>query len=715
MNLKEYLPKVPFLTKDQEVREYYFALNIGNDTVEASVWGIEGKNLQIISLAKSTYSSPEELIQSSNMALDEALGAFQPEPTQILFGVPDSWLQDDNLKEEQGALLKKMVKELDVSPMAYVSTTHALTHLLQKLSGVPATTILVGVGDPVIVTVVKAGKITGTKVSKRGENLAEDLERVLMSFTGLEVLPSKISLYGSDSSKLDKLKDELTSYNWMANLPFLHLPKVEILEDDISIKAISLAGASEIDPEVVYQPQKVSSTDSIKESSNLSPVISAGFVTGDIAEESPLDSVEEERPLPAMMEKEMAAVGGAAGNLKSKLLAPFVALKEGRFRMPHSLKDLVANKGMFAPVIVLILLVLAYLFLPKAQVTIFVDPKVLERDAQVIADPKVSSVDEEAKIIPGEIVQTDISGSGKGAATGKKQIGNAAKGSVVIINASDKSQSFSQGTTLTSDQGKKYALDSSVSVASRSADFSPGKSDAIGVSAKEIGPDSNLKSGEFLQVGSVDKNQLKAQVSTDISGGTSQDVTVVTSDDQKKLLAQVLSDLRNQAKDKLQGKLEGDQKILPEALEEKINSTSYSKNINDQAAEFSLNLSAHFTGTAYSDNDLKLMVSKLVQTNVPEGFELRLSDTETQADVSKLEKDGRLIFLARFKAKLLPKLDLEKIKEQIKGQSPSKVIEILKGNDNVVGSDISIRPSLPGPLQRLPFFTKNISVEVSAK
>jgi hypothetical protein len=153
---------------------------------------------------------------------------------------------------------------------------------------------------------------------------------------------------------------------------------------------------------------------------------------------------------------------------------------------------------------------------------------------------------------------------------------------------------------------------------------------------------------------------------------------------------------------------------LAEALSEEIAKKTYSKNVGDQANEFSLNLSVNYKGLAYSDTDLKTIVSKLVETNVPENFQLDLSQTETQADVSKVEKD-KLTFLAKFRAKLVPKIDQEKIKKQIVGKTLPEVEQILKGYDNVLGSDIKLTPSFPGPLMRLPFIEKNIKTEVSLK
>ena len=128
-----------------------------------------------------------------------------------------------------------------------------------------------------------------------------------------------------------------------------------------------------------------------------------------------------------------------------------------------------------------------------------------------------------------------------------------------------------------------------------------------------------------------------------------------------------------------------------------------------------MNLAIRFKGTAFDDKDLRGIVSKLVTTQVPDGYSLDLFDTETQADVSKLEKDGRLIFLAKFKAKLLPKLDTDKLKKEIAGKQMDAAIETLKGLDNILGAEIKLTPTLPKFLQRLPILTNNITVEVGLK
>lgn len=707
--LSQYLP---FLSSSPKQSEYFFALNISSEQVEGAVWGVDGDSLRIINSATHKYASPDDLAKAANFALDEALADFQPEPEKVLFGVPDSWLQDDDLKPEHLKLLRKLVRELDISPLAYVSTTQAISHLLQKQQGVPLTSILVKLTDPLVVTVVKAGKNLGSREQKRTGNLPEDIEKALLSFSDVEVLPSKILLY--DSGKEDKFKDELQSFSWMSQLPFLHLPKIEDLPKGIIIHSICLAGASEMNPDVEFRADLGKQNQEDKGGLKTLPEEGAqnfGFVKGDI--EKTQEVLKE--PPPLNQEEEPSLLSEPAVVDK---FTPFEKIRS------YFLSGLF-KKNLLIPTIVIVIFFLgAILFLPKAKVTVFIDLRVLERDSQVTADPSISQVDEANKIIPGKIVEVTVSDSTKDQATGKKQVGDLAKGKVILYNKTNSSKNFSQGTIMTGGGNLKFSLDTSVQIASQSsttgADFAtiikPGKTDPVSAAAVTIGPEGNLSAGTELSVAGFSQEQVVARVDTAFSGGVSKDVTVVTSDDQKKSLAKLTSDLRKKARDEIQGKLSGDQKILEEALSEEIIKKTFSKNVNDQAQEFNLTLTVRFKGTSFSEGDLKAMVAKLIETNVPEGFELDLSRTETQADVSKLERGGKLVFLAKFRAKLMPKLDQSKLKKELVGKTPQEAAEKLKTNENVIGSNIAITPSLPIRfLQRLPLLEQRISLEVTAK
>ncbi len=729
--------------KKEEKKEYFFATNISAERITAALWLIEGKDLKILGLSSAEYSSNDEIATVLDKLLDQVLGLKEIEPQKILFGVPSSWLTDDNLKDEYLRILRQLVKELELTPMAYVSTSNALVHFLERQDGVPTTAILVGFEkEHLTVTVARAGKIDGVKVIKRGETAGSDIEKALLTFTDVETLPSKILIYGDTTSKL---KSELLSFSWMSKLSFLHLPKIEVLEQDLEIKSVCLAGGSEINTDISYvdapqdrETEKVTideakspeeskgpeteETENTEEETKKQEVTqedNLGFVVGDVSKEAQEDSQEtlinEELSEQEKLNSE-ELVAPAEQPLKmedfDEETTPSVATpplpRQGRSFIPRKfIIPLAAGIG-------LSLLLGAYIFLPTARVKIFVEPKVLEKDAQVIADPNQKAVDEGARIIPGQIVETEVSGSAKGPASGKRQIGDPAKGTVVIINNTTQGQNFSAGTTFTTPGGIKFKLDNTASVSATLLDADSKSKVTVRVTASDIGADGNIPSDTNLTVGNFSSSQFVGKAQGNFSGGTSKDVTVVSSEDQQRLLAKLTSDLRQQAQQKLQEKYPN-KKILQEALSEGAVRKSYSKNINDQASEFSLNMTVKYKGTAFDDIDLKTIVSKLVTTQVPEGFSLNISETETQADVSKLEKDGKLIFLAKFRAKLMPQLNTDKIRKEIKFKPPEEVTKILKGMENILSAEINLNPKLPKALERLPILSKNIKIEVGLK
>lgn len=769
--------------------QYFFALNISPEKLTAGLWSVDGDKFRVVNTASSEYSRADEIVQTTDQLLDRVLGDMVIEPSKILFGVQDLWLVDDDLKEPYLKILKQLVKELELMPMAYVATSHALVHFLEKQDGSPITSILTGIGKRfVTVTSVRAGRIDGSVSAERGANLGASIEKCIDSVAKSDVLPAKILIYGEGN--LEKQKSEVLSYPWMSKLSFLHFPKIEILQDNLEITAIALAGAVEVNPKVKIDKNSEIDDRSQKRQSllaeepdvpkeknidepalgtNAKPKIDVakladelesedpkqssasvsgeemGFVAGDVTElqvkkekqdreESEIENEEVERTHAftndEALEQELLPVddfGPPVEENVSKRNVP--AATETAFTTKESivkkikLPRLPGVKIWSGIVALIAVLIGIYVLVPKAVVHIYVEPRILEKETQIIADPSIKEIDKEGKSIPGEIIETQVSGSGKGVATGKKQIGDPSRGVVNIYNQTDSSKTFAKGTTLVGSAGVKFTLDTTVIIASRSAiegGISFGKSKSE-VTAVNIGPDGNVPSGTEFTISGFTSSQFNAKSEGNFSGGTSKDVTVVTSDDQKKLLADVASDLRKKAKDELQIKLnsKGDvnagKKVLEETLTDEISKKVYSKNVNDQASEFNLDLTIKFKGTAFNETDLRTTIAKLVGTNIPEDFMLNLSEAETQADVSKVEKDGKVTFKAKLRAKLIPRVDTDKIRKQIIGKTPNQAADIMKMYENVLGSDIEITPKMPEFLQRLPILEKNIKVDVGLK
>lgn len=693
--------------------ERFFALNIGSENLTAGLWVIESGKVQVLSEASEKYATQEDIVDVTDRLLDSVLSNSPVEPSKILFGVPDSWLQDEDLKEPHLKFLKTLIKELELTPMAYVATSHALVHFLEKRDGSPLTGILVGIGKKfVTVTLSRAGKIDGSIALERGESLGADVEKGISHVVKGEVLPAKILLYGQDN--LDAQKSEMTSYPWMSSLSFLHMPKIEIAPDNLELNSIVFAGAVELVPTV-----KFDDTAFVKHSGIVShmkedltepkePVDSEiedgdfGFVAGDV--------VTEKEEASDILDKEDDFIEDEVeSNLRLTEETP-LAVK--RIKMPSFL----SNKFLLGVGVALVAIIAAYVLLPKAKVMVYVEPRILEKETQVIASPSIKEVDKDKQQIPGEIVDVTVTGSSTDQASGKKQIGDPAKGVVKIINNANQAQNLSRGTVITSTSGVKFTLDTGVNIASTSATSESKSTATTNVTAAVIGADSNLPSGTQFTIPSA--AQVAVLAEGNFSGGTSKDVTVVSSDDQKRLLASLTADLRKKATEQLQAKLDQEgkgKKVLQETLTEEVTKKTYSKNVNDQTSTFSLDVNVKYKGTTFNDADLRTIVAKLVETNIPDDFTLSLADATTQSSVSKIDKDGKVTFTAKFKAKLMPKLDTDKIRQQIIGKSPQGASDVIKSYQNVLGADITLTPPLPGFLQRLPLLSRNITVTVGLK
>src|SRR5438067_1749691 len=89
--------KLPF-GKTEPISEYIFALNIEQHKLKAAVWMVSGSNLKVLNSSQAPFTGPSDLVTATDRLLDLSLGDLQVEPEKILFGVPDSWLVEDDLK-----------------------------------------------------------------------------------------------------------------------------------------------------------------------------------------------------------------------------------------------------------------------------------------------------------------------------------------------------------------------------------------------------------------------------------------------------------------------------------------------------------------------------------------------------------------------------------------------------------------------------------------
>lgn len=737
--MSEEFMQPPFLNKflpPKEKDDYFFLLEIFPDKIKAAACKIAKEEVDVLATAaKEAGDAWEETTLRIDEALSEVEKIFSQETTvnKVILGLPPEDVQDGKIKEEKLVMIRELCYKLSLTPIGFVEVPLAITYFLQKQEGGPQTLILIREGQRLAVSLIRVGKITNHTVVDRTDNVALDLEKALVSFADVEILPSKILLYdGQAEADLEKTRQTLMNYPWPTRTSFLHFPKIETATKDLDLKAIALAGASEMAQTIeivkVEEKEKTVVEESGARAENF------GFVKNqDIFEETPLvPRVTDESVIGQEVEfvpEETVTTPATKSSLfREKILAK---IKLPSFKLPHlsatfRLKTFLGQKAklLIAAVVGLLLLLsggaaVALWSFPAAQVKIILESKILEQEAEITLNPKATAVNEAEKEIPGRLFEMEKKGIKKGKTTGKKLVGEPAKGEIVIYNKTANSKTLKKGTVLVSPNNFKFTLDEEVNVASASEGIGNlvfGKQNGR-VTAEKIGPEGNLGVGQEFSFADFPTTSYSARNEVAFSGGTSRELSTVARIDQEKLIATLSVELTEQAKKDLQEKLTAGEKLLEGTLTSQVKSKKFNKEVDEEASEIELELSLSFTADGYKEDDLIAVLEKMIISSIPSGFEFRRNEVKMEISEVTKKKDGNLVFKMNFSASLLSKINETDIKKSLTGKTIDEADKMLRSLGNVAGFEVKFERKLPFGLDknRLPRLSQNIQIETSSR
>lgn len=734
MELKNLLTK---LKHKPEAPEHFFALELSDDVIKSAVWTVVDGHTKVVKIG-STESwdgqDQEALLKVVDQSISQALNNVSPEPSGVVFGLPESWLDKNDINADKKKLLKKLCQELELKPLGFVVTDTAVIQYLRIEEGTPPSAIFLQISSGELnIALVKLGKVIGTQLVGRSEDLGSDAEEALSRFDKIDTLPARMILYNGKHD-FEEDKQQLISYDWEEKLPFIHFPKVEILPPDASIKAVALAGGSEvakslgftIKPPKKKEPQ---STETKPSSDKPASAASLGFIDQDIAEKQtppePEPPESEEAFEPKTAEPESAEVLSSPPTstppLSQKAQGLLQSIKQGlnpglaKLKSLLKLKDRPQTLTLVAAGIGLLFvgLLTAYWRLPKAKVTIFVEPKTIDEDLELTIDPDAVTLDPEAGIIPGDSVEISVEGSKSAPTTGTNLVGDPAQGDITIYNKTSQPKTLTTGSVLIGPDNLVFTLDEDTTVASSSSEeegIKFGKATAK-ITAKSIGPEGNLSGDSTLSFQKFSEDDYSAKVIDGLSGGTAREVKAVAQADQDSLLEALTADLKTQAADDLKTQLGEGKSLVDVEDQDELVSKSFNHDVDEEADTLKLDAKLEYSALSYRQADLDLLLQQTIKEQIPDNFQL--SDaSEIEVQPAELQSDGTAVVEVIFKAKLVPKLNFSEIKANLKGRYPHITQEYLATLPNFVRADIVITPNLPQKLKTLPRITKNIVLEV---
>lgn len=768
------LPSLPFLKK-QENKEYFLALVLRNEKANAFFFEESEGKVIVLGKHSEYFENSIEQASSDELldVLDKAISTAEQsipenrETIKTIFGVKGAWVEDNKIKKEYLIKLKKISEELGLVPIGFLVVFEAITHLLQKEEGAPVTTILIETGEKYIsVANIRAGRIVESKTSEILESPAQTVDNLLKHFSSSEIFPARIIIFNGDEDE----GQEFINHRWSKSLPFLHLPQVTTLPSEFDGRAILFGAAQQmgfdvleteiaqgleneeiekIDEKETEKTEKMPAprsldeeeeefeaeeavTDKVKKIPDESAVEYFGFAQDkdvlkepmpkkEPAQDAPQEILEKQiENLPeelkigrgdqeqfpanaAMILSGLKSVSAKLGEAVKKI--PLRNLASG-IAVPKTGKAIIIPAVLIAFVLVLVIL---YLFTNKATVVLSIDGKKIDKNQNVTFSDKPS--DASNNILQAEFISVSEDGSVSTQSTGKKEVGDKAKGTVTIFNNASSSQTISAQTTITSSTGLEFTLDKSVTVSSASGDIfsgtTPGKANA-NVTADKIGQNYNLPSNIKFTIGT--STTMAAKNDNPFSGGSKKEISVISKDDIAKLLLDLPKKLEQKAKDDLGKKVSGDKVLLPVFISATVSKKDFDKGKNDEAKQVTLKGSVDFEGIAYKKSDVTNFANELLKTSIPNDLTVDPNNIKVQVKDIKENKNKEVSANITIVGNLVPRIDETELSKQITGKSFTDARDILKKLPQVSSTDINLSFNIPFSPKRLPFSSKNIKI-----
>ncbi len=737
MNLKEFLA-----SRDGKNGEFYWSLVIEKDWIQAGIWQIINGRAQVISVSPpAAWETEEELVGAVDTTLSAAIQNFPEdviEPTKTVFGLPNNWVSEGQIKKENLEEIRKVCAELSLEPAGFVVLPEAIAHYYKTQEGSPLNAIVLGVGNEELeLTIFKLGNLVGTTAIARSVSIADDVIEGLTRFSLGENLPSRILLYNGKEGELEDARQSLINAPWEENekIKFLHTPKIEIINPDSKVLAVSLAGASEIGEasqvtvlgrEIKEEEEEISQdTENIGRVEEEVSAQELGFVIGqDVAQGKKVQEVELKRELPPISQEKITFQP-----FFKKLVFPrfFPKIKTGlgslffKFKKtsPETMGETIRPSKkvwLIAGIIFTLLLISGFSywwFFPKATVTIYVSPQRLIEEISLIVDTEAGQSNFAENILAGEEIQTEVSGEKTKSTTGTKKVGERAKGTVKIQNGTAGNIILEAGTILVSPGDLRFTLDKTASVSAALSPSNPGTTTAE-VTAADIGAEYNLVKDESFKVGNYPKADVDAISLVDFSGGSSRDVAAVSEKDREDLEKELTEELIEKAKEEIGKTIQTDKFFINGSLISGISQRLFNHKVGDESETLKLSLTISVKGALISKKELFEFAKEKLKDKVASGYILR----EEQVDVTFRmigSKEGRFEFAGNFLVNLLPEIKTEEIAKKIAGRYPKVAENYLATIPGYTRAEIRIKPKLVGRLSTLPRITKNITIEITSE
>lgn len=411
----------------------------------------------------------------------------------------------------------------------------------------------------------------------------------------------------------------------------------------------------------------------------LDPHASVGQLAGQVAAEETIDLDND-----AAAELPLSAVP-----VKTKLNKKLKIPDFDRFRL-----------FLFGGIALLLLLIIGGYFalavLPKASITIKTNTSTIATDLKLTADTGVKTVNAEKAVVPGIGKQLKKSDSEKVPATGQRDDGTKAKGSVTLslTDCSMEQVTVPAGTTVAAGEFKFITAadvilkSAKIGSSCRNSDFKDFSTATVNVTAASGGDKYNLGGRPYTVSGFPNVTGAGSTM----SGGTSKITQVVAQQDIDSAKQKVIDRLTAAATAELKTQFVSENAIvLADTFAADAPIVTSSPNVSEPASELSVSVTSNFSQLGVKQSDLKDLIEADIKKKIDSSQQTIQDNGLNKAEVKLLDKVSAS--QAKFQIQTLgiagPQLDAEGIKKQIAGKKKGATQTLIQNRPGI--KDVSIK------------------------
>ena len=280
-------------------------------------------------------------------------------------------------------------------------------------------------------------------------------------------------------------------------------------------------------------------------------------------------------------------------------------------------------------------------------------------------------------------------------ATGTKNVGEKASGTITITNCDGPSFVLEPGSTFTSSGGKTFASTESVTVSALSGSASQCRSTGAGAGTGSVNV-SAVESGDSYNIAAT--NYSINGVSGDIyargsamTGGTTKVAKVVTNEDVERAKGELLGQSTDQEKDALAAAFTSSEVAITSSFTVTRGDAVSTPGVDQEAPDGKavLTIPTTYTMQAVPKSDLNTYLEASINAKIDTATQKIYSTGVDDATIGNYRLDGEtMLATVNATGRVGPKINEDQIKEESAGKIYGEVQQTLEGQDGITAVDV---------------------------